>query len=251
MWATQKTRTEVTAMAVTDACRDINELVPYVKQRIEKWLNECKAAGLAVKVSETYRSNERQLYLYNKGASTIKTTGAHGFRIAVDYYIDQPGNIYPADKMKTAAQIAKKIGFEWGGAWTSFKDTPHLQMLGGVSLANFRLGRRPSWYNDMPAAAPEIPTNTVPEKPATAPEEDDMTQEAFNIMFDNAYNAMQKKRASEAPSDWAAEIWDNASKMPALDGSGKTMFDGSNPRGFISREEMATVLTRGKVIRKQ
>jgi peptidoglycan L-alanyl-D-glutamate endopeptidase CwlK len=46
--------------------------------------------------------------------------------------------------MNTAADIAKKMGFTWGGDWISFRDTPHLEILGGVALALYRQGRRPA-----------------------------------------------------------------------------------------------------------
>jgi len=39
---------------------------------------------------------------------------------------------------------AKRLEWEWGGDWTSFKDLPHFQMTFGLSTADFRAGKRPT-----------------------------------------------------------------------------------------------------------
>src|SRR5699024_8525978 len=48
------------------------------------------------------------------------------------------------NKWKRAAQIGKNLGFDWGGDWTSFKDYPHLQMSGGLSLSDLQAGKKPN-----------------------------------------------------------------------------------------------------------
>lgn len=53
------------------------------------------------------------------------------------------------DKDKTAdwqevAQVAKRLGLEWGGDWTSFKDYSHLQMAFGLTTKQLRAGKRPT-----------------------------------------------------------------------------------------------------------
>ncbi|WP_274528646.1 M15 family metallopeptidase, partial [Paenibacillus piscarius] len=45
---------------------------------------------------------------------------------------------------REVVQLAKAIGFEWGGDWTSFKDYPHLQMSFGLRLADLRAGKKPA-----------------------------------------------------------------------------------------------------------
>lgn len=42
------------------------------------------------------------------------------------------------------AALAKQLGFEWGGDWTSFKDYPHLQMTFGLTTAQLQAGKRPT-----------------------------------------------------------------------------------------------------------
>lgn len=43
------------------------------------------------------------------------------------------------------ASIAKSMGFEWGGDWTSFKDYPHLQFNKGLTISQLRAGKRPTF----------------------------------------------------------------------------------------------------------
>ncbi|WP_256703852.1 M15 family metallopeptidase [Paenibacillus sp. FSL H8-0259] len=39
---------------------------------------------------------------------------------------------------------AKKLGFEWGGDWRTFKDMPHLQMVFGLTTTQLRGGKKPA-----------------------------------------------------------------------------------------------------------
>lgn len=39
---------------------------------------------------------------------------------------------------------AKKLGFEWGGDWRTFKDMPHMQMVFGLTTTQLREGKKPA-----------------------------------------------------------------------------------------------------------
>ena len=75
-------------------------------------------------VIEGVRSPQRQIELYEKGASQIRVGGKHVEGKAVDLmaYIDARAswelNLYDdiADAMKTAA-IEQNVAIRWGGAW--------------------------------------------------------------------------------------------------------------------------------------
>ncbi|MNW55605.1 Peptidoglycan L-alanyl-D-glutamate endopeptidase CwlK precursor [compost metagenome] len=41
-------------------------------------------------------------------------------------------------------EIAKSLGFDWGGDWRSFKDMPHFEMCFGLTTAQYRAGKQPS-----------------------------------------------------------------------------------------------------------
>ena len=48
----------------TKACRDIGALLPAAQAACRAFLRECEREGLAVLITETYRTQERQDYLY-------------------------------------------------------------------------------------------------------------------------------------------------------------------------------------------
>jgi len=192
---------------------------------VELWLNHCKP-NIEPNISETYRSPERQEWLYAQNLSSVKTYGAHYFGVAVDFYFTENGKTaYPAAKMKAAADIAKKHGFTWGGDWPKLHDTPHLEMLGGISLAAYRQGKRPPWYNSITNITPIIPKD----------DDDDMiSQEQFNDLANNWIRTLGELK----PSDWNEkyQTWQKAKDQG--------IFDGTAPQGFITREQTAIVLQR-------
>lgn len=121
---------------VTRACRDLNRLSQKGKIACELFLEKCKDAGLNVLVTETYRSQARQSYLYEQGRSRpgqivtqIKKVGYHNSGNAWDICQNIKGKEYSdASFFTKCGQIAKSLGIEWGGTWTGFVDTPHFQI---------------------------------------------------------------------------------------------------------------------------
>ena len=51
----------------TKACRDIGALLPAAQAACRAFLAECEKEGLPVLITETYRTQERQDYLYAQG----------------------------------------------------------------------------------------------------------------------------------------------------------------------------------------
>ncbi len=72
--------------------RDINELLPPVKQRVEKFKQLCEENGIDLLITSTYRDNESQSALYAQGRTTpgkIVTNAKagqswHNHRCAID-----------------------------------------------------------------------------------------------------------------------------------------------------------------------
>src|SRR5690625_2761410 len=112
--------------------------------------------GIYVQISEGHRPNARQNELYAHGRSkpgNIVTNAKagqswHNYGVAIDFFLtsnDGKQALWTVnDKWKRAAAIGKSLGFEWGGDWTGFVDYPHLQMTGGLSLADLQAGKRPN-----------------------------------------------------------------------------------------------------------
>ena len=119
---------------ITTACRDINELTPAAQQACKLFLERCAEKGLKVRITETYRSQERQNYLYEQGRTrpgnkvTWTKNSRHTSRRAWDICQNIKGKEY-ADSgfFKACGQIAKELGITWGGTWKQ-ADTPHFEI---------------------------------------------------------------------------------------------------------------------------
>ena len=121
-------------MSVTTANRDINSLTPLAQEACRLFLDECKKQGVNVFITEAFRSQERQNYLYSLGRTksgaivTNTLNSIHTQRNAWDIAVSPPNALYDAKILAKAGKIAGELGVEWGGNWTSFKDTPHFQI---------------------------------------------------------------------------------------------------------------------------
>ncbi|MBU3810127.1 MAG: M15 family metallopeptidase [Candidatus Niameybacter stercoravium] len=141
---------------MVEMCRDLNELHPKVKELAEKLLEECKKQGLNIKISETYRSIERQDYLYAQGrtragnivtnARGVNMSSYHQWRLAFDIFNNVKGDEYNNKVLSKVGAIGRKIGLEWGGDWQGFKDFPHFQYTFGLSIKDLKSGKRPPTY---------------------------------------------------------------------------------------------------------
>lgn len=131
--------------------RDLNDLLPVVRDAATAVLAECKAKGLDVLVTCTYRTPAEQDALYAQGRTKpgSKVTNAkagqslHQYRCAID--------IVPVTNGKPdwngshpiwheVAAVFKAHGFEWGYDWPTFKEMPHFQMTKGHPLSYFQNG---------------------------------------------------------------------------------------------------------------
>lgn len=139
------------------------ELHPVVKERSDQLIQQSAKKGIRMVITDEFRSAEDQDRLYEKGRSTegdIVTYAKggesyHNFGLAVDFALkDAAGNVvwdmnYDGNGNGKAdwdevVQMAKALGFEWGGDWAQFKDYPHLQMDFGLSIADLQDGQRPA-----------------------------------------------------------------------------------------------------------
>lgn len=151
-------------MDVTKRCDDINELHPKVKELAEKLVKEAKAQGLNVKVIDTYRSKERQDYLYEQGrtrpgsivtnAKGSEMSSYHNWRLAFDCIQNLPGKEYDTAFLNKLGKIGQSLGLEWGGGWSGFSDAPHFQYTFGLSIKDLKAGKTP------PAYTPQATTPT-------------------------------------------------------------------------------------------
>jgi peptidoglycan LD-endopeptidase CwlK len=103
--------------------------------------------GLDFRVTSGTRTMDEQARLYAQGrtAPGNKVTNArpgyswHNFGVAFDITLFRNGKpVWDGKEYDTAGAIGRRLGLEWGGAWTSFKDRPHFQKKTGMTLAEAR-----------------------------------------------------------------------------------------------------------------
>lgn len=125
-----------------------------VKQATQQLIQQMKAKGILIKITEGFRSFDRQNHLYEQGRTapgpivTYARGGEsyHNYGLAIDFALVDPttkklswdlrrdDNKNGEADWQEVVQAAKKLGFAWGGDWKGFKDRPHLEMTFGQSI---------------------------------------------------------------------------------------------------------------------
>ncbi|MGE6515211.1 M15 family metallopeptidase [Lysinibacillus sphaericus] len=121
--------------SVTTTCRDLAELLPAAQTACRLLFQECYKEGIKnIFITETYRSQERQKYLYAQGRTrpgqivTWTLNSNHKSRLAWDIAVGPPQSLYDVTTLNRVGAIAKKLGIEWGGTWTNAIDRPHFEV---------------------------------------------------------------------------------------------------------------------------
>jgi peptidoglycan L-alanyl-D-glutamate endopeptidase CwlK len=128
--------------------RDINELHPTLQPMCHRFIDDCKAEGIDIIITSTYRDYESQQWLYAQGRTRPghKVTNArpresyHNFRLAFDFCPIVYGkcdwtNIALFEK---CGHIAEHNGLEWAGRWKRFPELAHCQLTNGITLKELR-----------------------------------------------------------------------------------------------------------------
>lgn len=120
-------------MNKTKVCRDINQLTPDAQEACKIFLEACKKARIHIFVTETYRSQDRQEWLYAQGRMrsgpivTWTKNSNHTSGMAWDIAASPPNELYDYHILCEAGRIAQRLGIEWGGMWKP-PDRPHFQI---------------------------------------------------------------------------------------------------------------------------
>jgi peptidoglycan L-alanyl-D-glutamate endopeptidase CwlK len=116
-------------------------------------IKDCNAAGIDLLVTSTYRDNASQEALYAQGRTkpgkivTNARAGQsfHNYRCAFDVVPLRHGKPVWDSKdpvWQIIGQIGKQCGLEWAGDWKRFKEFPHFQYTGGLTLAKLQEGAK-------------------------------------------------------------------------------------------------------------
>lgn len=121
--------------SVTITCRDLAALLPAAQTACRLLFQECFKAGIKnIFITETYRSQERQNYLYAQGRTrpgqivTWTLNSNHKSRLAWDIAVGPPQSLYDVATLNRIGAIARKLGITWGGDWVGSIDRPHFEV---------------------------------------------------------------------------------------------------------------------------
>ncbi|MHB1001435.1 MAG: M15 family metallopeptidase [Armatimonadota bacterium] len=126
-------------------------LDPIFAKRLSIFEQRLADAGIKVMMTDGYRSiaDQNKLYARGRTAPGSVVTNArggyswHNFRLAADYAFIIDCKVTWKGPWEIFGRIAKQCGLEWGGAWKSFKDRPHVQWTNGRTLAQMRAMAKP------------------------------------------------------------------------------------------------------------
>lgn len=135
--------------SVTTTCRDLAELLPAAQTACRLLFQECFKAGIKnIFITETYRSQERQNYLYAQGRTrpgqivTWTLSSNHKSRLAWDIAVGPPQSLYDVNTLTRVGAIARKLGITWGGDWVGSIDRPHFEVKTSWKMpAGYKLGQ--------------------------------------------------------------------------------------------------------------
>lgn len=114
--------------------KDLNELSPKTRKLAIIFLEKCEEKGLSVRITETYRTQDRQNMLYEQGRSTpgsvvtwtknSKYSSRRAFDICEDNTDDPYGDL---EFFKKCAEIGREVGLTPGYYFESTQDMPHYE----------------------------------------------------------------------------------------------------------------------------
>ena len=96
---------------------DLALLEPVTRKIIQSIVDAANKGGIQVMVFETFRSSARQIDLFNKGASTLKTVGVHHYGLACDIVRNINGEPSWKGDFGFLGKLAHSFGMIWGGDW--------------------------------------------------------------------------------------------------------------------------------------
>ena len=136
-------------------------LDPVVSEMKNTLISRAAEQKIDVVITEGIRSFTKQNKLYQQGRTApgkiVTNTKAgesyHNYGLAFDYALlnkngeiiwdtTYDGNGNGKSDWFEVADLAKNMGFNWGGDWIGFKDYPHLQMTFGLTIEMLKNGYR-------------------------------------------------------------------------------------------------------------
>lgn len=113
--------------------QDLDRLSPETRVKAQEFLRATRAQGLDVLITETYRTQERQDWLYAQGRTrpgpkvTWTKKSKHSQGLAFDIAKAGPDPYGDHDFFRRCAEIGRDLGLTPGYYWKK-QDKPHFQL---------------------------------------------------------------------------------------------------------------------------
>lgn len=157
----------------TDAISDVALLEPSFRAKMQTFIELAAQRGVTLKITETYRSSQRQQKLFSEGKTQLQTVGVHHYGLACDFCKIVNGAASWDGDWTFMAEIAAQLneandecvsGIDWGmpDQPHSFVDSDHVQ---GCTVAQQATLFAGTWY---PRAGAGGGTGGVAPVPAAA-----------------------------------------------------------------------------------
>ncbi len=138
--------------------RKLEDLHPVVEAKAREFLRQCEEAGIEIIVTSTLRTLAEQERLYAQGRTqpgrilTKAKPGRswHNYGLAFDVVPLRDGKPVwgttgkDLELWEQVGAIGESVGLEWAGRWKRFREFPHFQWTGGLTLADVQNGKRPA-----------------------------------------------------------------------------------------------------------
>ncbi|MDN4492721.1 M15 family metallopeptidase [Ureibacillus aquaedulcis] len=223
--------------SVETSNRDLSELARVAQIACKLLFQECYKANIRdIFLTETYRSQERQNYLYAQGRTrpgqivTWTKSSNHKARLAWDIAVAPPKPLYDVETLSKVGAIAKKLNITWGGTWTNNMDRPHFEVKSDWVMPK---GYQLEGEVVVPTSSNER-VQLIQEEGLTLSQYEELKSEIEALKNELSAKASLRSNNAVAPPhkedyEWAKE-------------SGLT--DGSYPAGALTRQQLFTVLKR-------
>lgn len=144
---------------------------PEVQAKTDMLIAQAADRGIEIVITSDFRSSEEQDRLFRQGrqdSGNIVTNARggqsyHNYGLAIDFALrdGKGGVVWDMEVDRNAngrsdwmevVELAKALGFDWGGDWDRFPDYPHLQIDFGYTLRQLQNGKVPKGSQVEPIA---------------------------------------------------------------------------------------------------
>lgn len=112
--------------------RGLDKLQPEMRTRVDDFIKNVNSRGISIVITETWRSQERQEYLYSLGRTrpgnivTWTLQSKHLLGEAIDIAFIKDGKVTYDGDWNLIGRVGEIHGLTWGGRFPS-PDRPHFQ----------------------------------------------------------------------------------------------------------------------------